>query len=42
MGRLLCLIGLHRWHRTSRTSDSRLGVSKFICTRCGVRKWWRP
>ncbi|WP_268957457.1 hypothetical protein [Novosphingobium resinovorum] len=41
IGKLLCMIGIHAWHRTGRVTDRQRGISKLICTRCGTRKWWR-
>ncbi len=38
--RLLCWLGIHAWHPTVAIFERRR-LSKLICTRCGVRKWWR-
>ena len=38
--RLLCYLGLHRWHPTHPLFETRR-LSKLICTRCNKRKWWK-
>jgi hypothetical protein len=40
VSRLLCFIGLHNWHPTAAIFETNR-ISKLMCTRCGVRKWWR-
>lgn len=39
MGKLLCLLGMHRWHPTAAIFE-RYKVSKEICVRCGNRRWF--
>lgn len=38
-GKLLCRVGLHRWHPACRIFDG-YKVSKEMCTGCGKRRWF--